>query len=157
MVRSLSLLVVISLLLGCAVPPSATGAAGSPSADTPAVPPTAEPVTLTPTTPTGTTALPTAAATPSTTPAASIPPQANAAVEQVRQAVATKTGAALASVTVNSVTALNWPDSALGCPQPGVMYSQLVTPGYKIVVSAKGQTFEYHSDRGSHVVTCPTP
>jgi hypothetical protein len=71
--------------------------------------------------------------------------------------VATKTGAALASVTVNSVTALNWPDSALGCPQPGVMYSQLVTPGYKIVVSANGQTFEYHSDRGSHVVTCTTP
>jgi hypothetical protein len=140
----------MSLLLGCSAPPNATGAAGSPSADTPAVPPTTEPVTVAP-------ATPTAAATASTAPAVSIPAQANAAVEQARQAAATKAGVALASVTVTSVTAVNWPTSALGCPQPGIMYSQLVTPGYKIVVSANGQSFEYHSDRGSNVVTCPTP
>jgi hypothetical protein len=149
-VRSLSLLVVITLLLGCAMPPNTTGAAGSPSADTPAVPLTTEPVTAAP-------ATPTAAATTTTTPAVSIPAQANAAVDQARQAAATKAGVTLADVTVSSVTAVNWPTSALGCPQPGIMYSQLVTPGYKIVVSANGQSFEYHSDRGSHVVTCPAP
>jgi hypothetical protein len=155
-VRSLGLLVAFVVLLGCATPPSTTGAATSPAADTPTAAPSTEP-TATRAPITRLPLSPTTAATPDSGAAVNIPAQATTAVDQARQAVATKTGVSLASVTVASVEAVSWPTSALGCPQPGVMYSQLVTPGFKVVVSANGQSYEYHADLGGHVVTCSAP
>ena len=28
----------------------------------------------------------------------------------------------------------DWPDSSIGCPQPGMAYSQIITPGYILTV-----------------------
>jgi len=60
-------------------------------------------------------------------------------------------------VAVARVEAVDWPDTSLGCPQPDAAYAQVVTPGYRIQLSAQGQTYEYHSDRASRVVPCPQP
>ncbi len=49
-------------------------------------------------------------------------------------------------VTVVSVEAVEWRDSSLGCPQPGRMYAQVITPGYKIVLQAQGQEYTFHTD-----------
>jgi len=45
-----------------------------------------------------------------------------------------------------SAEAVEWPDASLGNPQPGMVYAQVVTPGYKIILSARGQQYEYHSE-----------
>lgn len=50
-----------------------------------------------------------------------------------------------------SAEAVNWPDASLGNPQPGMMYAQVITPGYKIVLAAKGNRYQYHSSRQSVV------
>src|SRR5579859_4237539 len=47
---------------------------------------------------------------------------------------------------VDQVDARQWGDASLGCPQPGQMYSQIVTPGFAIVISGAGKQLEYHSD-----------
>lgn len=54
-------------------------------------------------------------------------------------------------VTVVSVEFVQWRDSSLGCPQPGMVYAQVITPGYRIVLEAEGILFEYHTakDRDS--------
>jgi hypothetical protein len=57
-------------------------------------------------------------------------------------------------VKIKSVQAVDWPDTALGCPQPGQMYAQVITSGYRIILTAGGKDFEYHSDR-SRVIPCP--
>jgi len=44
-----------------------------------------------------------------------------------------------------SVEAVNWPDASLGCPDPGMIYAQVVTPGYKIVLEVKDQVYIYHT------------
>jgi hypothetical protein len=49
-------------------------------------------------------------------------------------------------VIVNSVEGLEWPSGALGCPQPGQMYIQVITPGYRVVLSVGGDTYEVHTD-----------
>ncbi len=49
---------------------------------------------------------------------------------------------------------MEWPDASLGCPEPGMMYAQVVTPGYKIHLSCGEELFTYHSDCGSRVVYC---
>lgn len=59
----------------------------------------------------------------------------------------------LEQVTTASVRPTTWPDTSLGCAKPGLMYAQVMTPGYLIELKAKGRTFTYHSDR-NRVVAC---
>ena len=61
---------------------------------------------------------------------------------------------ASADVTVKEVTPMSWPDASLGCPRIGVMYIQVVTPGYQIVLDADGRTFTFHTDAKDRVVLC---
>jgi hypothetical protein len=55
---------------------------------------------------------------------------------------------------VQQIEAREWPDSSLGCPRQGVMYSQIVTPGYLVVISAPGKLLEYHADSRGRIVFC---
>ncbi|MDX1408310.1 MAG: hypothetical protein R3330_09255, partial [Saprospiraceae bacterium] len=50
-----------------------------------------------------------------------------------------------------------WPDSSLGCPQKGMVYADVLTPGYLIVLSADGREYEYHTSKGTEVVYCINP
>tara|TARA_B100000941_G_scaffold206745_1_gene150951 strand:- start:2924 stop:3781 length:858 start_codon:yes stop_codon:yes gene_type:complete len=46
-------------------------------------------------------------------------------------------------------------DSSLGCPEPGKLYAQVITPGWKIVFNANGNIYEYHSNiDGSYYIDC---
>jgi hypothetical protein len=49
---------------------------------------------------------------------------------------------------------VSWPDTSIGCPQPGMFYAQIIVPGYKIMLSADGRQIEYHADRQGRVATC---
>lgn len=57
-------------------------------------------------------------------------------------------------VTVVEVQSEEWSDTSLGCPQPGMVYAQVITPGYRVVLEVKGERYEYHTDRGANVVLC---
>jgi hypothetical protein len=71
-------------------------------------------------------------------------------VEKLRAEVASKQGVAIADVKVLSAQAVNWPNGALGCPQPGRMYTQAIVPGYRVELEAGGKRFSYHaSAKGS--------
>ena len=58
------------------------------------------------------------------------------------------------AVTVKEVTPMSWPDASLGCPKIGVMYIQVITPGFQIVLDANGHTFTFHTDAKDRVVLC---
>jgi hypothetical protein len=73
---------------------------------------------------------------------------------QVKADAAAKTGAPPSQVQVISSQRMDWPDSSLGCPQPGQMYLQVVTPGYRITVEAGGRRLEYHTDLSGRFVVC---
>lgn len=57
------------------------------------------------------------------------------------------------AITVRTVESVEWPDASLGCPQPGMMYAQVITPGYRIVLEAGGKRYEYHTSQ-THAVLC---
>src|SRR4051794_3727547 len=61
-----------------------------------------------------------------------------------------------AKITVVSQKETVWPDGSLGCPQPGMSYTQVQTPGFMIELSAGGKTYMYHSDK-RNVLYCETP
>lgn len=76
------------------------------------------------------------------------------AVAVARRKIARHTGISAASLKLVSVRPKTWPDSSLGCPRPGTMYSQIVTPGYIVVLKSKGTRYEVHTGRGTQATIC---
>lgn len=73
--------------------------------------------------------------------------------QAVRTEVARRTGVDPVTVRIVRAEQVDWPDASLGCPQPGMAYAQVVTPGYRVVVEAGGRTLNVHtSTRGTAVV-----
>jgi hypothetical protein len=62
---------------------------------------------------------------------------------------------ALIGVTV--AHELTWPDGSLGCPEPGMTYTQALVPGYRIELTADGVVYEYHGATGQDPFLCETP
>ena len=56
------------------------------------------------------------------------------------------------AVTVVSYDPVEWPDTSLGAPRPGRVYAQVITPGFKVVLTAEGRRYEYHTDLKDRVV-----
>lgn len=50
---------------------------------------------------------------------------------------------------------VTWPNSALGCPEPDMMYTQALVPGYRIRLTADGDTYHYHGARDKSPFHCP--
>ncbi len=75
------------------------------------------------------------------------------AVALAKDDLAQRLGIPANDIKTRSFEAVNWPDASLGCPQPDMMYAQVVTPGYRIVLEARGQTYTYHTG-GTTVVLC---
>jgi hypothetical protein len=60
--------------------------------------------------------------------------------------------AQLRVVTLESVT---WPDGSLGCPQPGMQYTQALVAGYRIGLQVGAEVWDYHASERGGVVLCP--
>jgi len=60
-------------------------------------------------------------------------------------------------ISVVSLSKENFPSSALGCEENGKSYTQVVTPGYKVVLQANGKTYDYRLDtKATSVNLCHT-
>lgn len=55
---------------------------------------------------------------------------------------------------VVSAQAVSWPNGALGCPKPGMSYTQAVVDGAQVVVSVEGTTYDYRFGRSDAPVLC---
>jgi hypothetical protein len=90
------------------------------------------------------------------TPEANCPEEARNVVLIAKDDLARGLGLSVSEISVVSVEAVDWPDTSLGCPEPGKVYAQVITPGYLVVLEAEGQTYEYHTDKGGQVTLCDT-
>jgi hypothetical protein len=60
-------------------------------------------------------------------------------------------------VGIVSVAAVDFSDSSLGCPQPGMAYLQVITPGHKIIAETSGPDGTQRFDvrvAGNHGLVC---
>ena len=62
---------------------------------------------------------------------------------------------AVASIEVDSAQAIQWQDTSLGCPAPGMMYAQRLVSGYKVVLRAAGTSYDVHVGEGNAVICDP--
>ncbi len=108
--------------------------------------------------PTPTPASPVPTPMPTTTPVNPPDPQSSGPVDAAKLALAKMLGIDVSKITLLSQEAVDWPDSCLGVKQAGVYCAQMITPGFKIMLQANGQTYEYHTNQsGSAIVLVPGP
>lgn len=89
----------------------------------------------------------------------SVPPDV-AAHPDVQGAVAdlaARQGVSVDDVEVLVVREVTWRDGSLGCPQPGMNYTQALVDGQLVVLAIGGQRFEYHSGPNRPLSYCADP
>jgi hypothetical protein len=68
--------------------------------------------------------------------------------------LATRTGGPPRSITVVRAEAVTWKDGSLGCPEPGMAYTQALVDGYHVVLDVGGQEYDYRVGSGAAVKLC---
>lgn len=68
-----------------------------------------------------------------------------------------RTGVASGSITFVRAEAVTWPSGALGCPEPGRMYTDALVQGYWLVVAAGGTQLDYRATQSGAFKVCPGP
>jgi hypothetical protein len=56
-------------------------------------------------------------------------------------------------IEVDTVRAMEWRDSSIGCPKPGVAYLDVITPGYKVTLRV-GKAIHVVHEAGSRALVC---
>jgi len=76
--------------------------------------------------------------------------------DRVRESLAEKLRVAPETLTLISAAEVEWPDTSLGCPQPGMMYAQVITPGYQYrFTDQSGREYDVHTGRNpANFVVC---
>ena len=75
-------------------------------------------------------------------------------IEKTKEDLAQRLSISITQITLVEATEVEWSDSSLDCPQPGMDYLQVITPGYRILLEVNAQIYEYHSNRDTYVVYC---
>ena len=70
---------------------------------------------------------------------------------------ATRLGVDPSAVAILDAHAETWPDGSLGCPEPGMMYTQALVEGYQVIVEANGTQLDYRGGGPSQFQLCEHP
>lgn len=69
---------------------------------------------------------------------------------------ATRSGEPAEALEVVTAQAMSWNDGSLGCPEPGMLYTQALVDGYRVVIRAAGEELDYRAGNGGFSL-CDTP
>jgi hypothetical protein len=75
--------------------------------------------------------------------------------EGVRADAARRAGVQSDQVRIVRAEAVTWADASLGCPQPGMGYTQALVSGWRLVVDGGGTPMIYHANQaGTRWLLC---
>ena len=61
----------------------------------------------------------------------------------------------LDTVSISGATPVTWRSGALGCPEPGMNYTQALVPGIWIMLRVSNTPYRYHAIPGGQPFYCP--
>ena len=76
-------------------------------------------------------------------------------VNRILEDAAARTGVSKEQLEVLSAEAVTWSDGSLGCPAPGMNYTQALVAGYRVRVCAGPGVLDYHADSKGRFFLCP--
>ena len=84
-----------------------------------------------------------------------VPVGVAAAVDQALADAERRTGLPRSQLKIASAETVTWPDGSLGCPEPGMAYTQALVPGFRVKILADGKLLDYHAGRSGAPTLCP--
>jgi hypothetical protein len=51
---------------------------------------------------------------------------------------------------------ITWSDGSLGCPEPGMVYTQALVDGYQVILDHDGRIYLYHAGSDALPFLCPS-
>jgi hypothetical protein len=57
-------------------------------------------------------------------------------------------------VRIERVEPVTWRDGSLGCPEPGMFYTQALVPGFRVILAVGERRFDYRIGRGGTFRRC---
>jgi len=78
--------------------------------------------------------------------------------QQISNAVAdlaVRLGIGADVITVKEARSVQWGSGAMGCPKPGMNYTQALVPGMRLLLEADGSVYYYHGNREASLFYCP--
>ena len=79
--------------------------------------------------------------------------------EQINGAMtdlATRIGVTEDSIRVKEARSVQWSSGAMGCPKPGMNYTQALVPGMLLLLEVNGTIYHYHGSDGRSLFHCPS-
>jgi hypothetical protein len=61
------------------------------------------------------------------------------------------------AVSVVIAQSVTWSDGSLGCPQPDMLYTQALVPGYRVVLVTAGRQYDYRASSRGYFFLCESP
>lgn len=78
-------------------------------------------------------------------------------VERARELLAQRLGIDPQTIEVLEAREVTWRNSSLGCPRPGMMYTQQLVNGARILLRAQGRIWHYHAGGSGEPFYCDNP
>jgi hypothetical protein len=78
-------------------------------------------------------------------------------IEKTKEDLAKRLFITVVDISVAQASEVIWPDSSLGCPQKGMAYLEVLTPGYLIMLEYADNQYEYHAGKGPDFIYCTHP
>ncbi len=77
-------------------------------------------------------------------------------VAPARADLAQQLGVEPDELEVVSAEEVTWPDGSLGCPEPGMSYTQALVEGSKVVLGHDDRVYVYHAGDDGQPFLCPS-
>ncbi|MCI0399657.1 MAG: hypothetical protein L0332_25405 [Chloroflexi bacterium] len=87
-------------------------------------------------------------------PAPGVPNPFPSIEQKVKLDLAARLNLDISDITTVESETVEWSDSSLGCPAPDMAYAMVITPGYRIVLEAQGEQYDYHTDLSGAFALC---
>lgn len=78
-------------------------------------------------------------------------------IEKAKADLAKRLGIDSSQIALIEFRTVIWPDGSLGCPQPGMAYTQVLVEGYFIRLGVSQHLFEYHGGQNGDPFLCENP
>ena len=72
-------------------------------------------------------------------------PALQGVIKAAKEDLAQRLNIPVTQISLVEAKSVVWPDSSLGCPQPGMQYKQVPEDGARILLQAQKITYEYHT------------
>lgn len=75
-------------------------------------------------------------------------------IEKAKEELTQRLSIATSEISLVEAREVTWPDSSLGCPQPGMKYKQVPEDGALIILQVEGKLYEYHTGGSRELFLC---